>query len=150
MGVLISLVILQLFYKLRGWRLITPVAALIFLLIIHSVEYLTAFQNRRYVIKQVNEYLAQFKFQDKPVIGPWAGTCNWESKALTLPVWHGAFNFKDPVHNFSPAIIISEPDEEDSGFNYSKQQIDLTAISDSIKHYKIGHWNVNLYWIKNE
>jgi hypothetical protein len=148
MGLLISLVIVYTFSKFRRAKLLIPSAVIIILGVFHASNYFRALQNRHYVIRDINAYLAEYNFGKRPVLGPWAASCNWESGAITVPVWYNALNYKDPVGTYKPAMIISEADEMESGYAYKNQKIDLVTISDSVKTFQLAAWQIHLYWMR--
>jgi hypothetical protein len=150
MGLLISLVITYLLIKLKGLKLIIPYSAIVILLYFNCIDYFKAFQNRHYVISNMNEYLSRYNFGNSPVIGQWAATCNWESGAMTIPILQNDPNYKDPITSHKPAMVISEVDEMESDYAYKNQQIDLASISDSVKKFQLSVWQIHFYWIKKQ
>jgi hypothetical protein len=150
MGFVISLVIVYLLSTLKGFKLMIPYSIIAILLFLHSIDYFKALQNRHYVIRDINKYLSHFDFGDRPAIGPWAASCNWESGAITFPVWYNTLNYEDPINTYKPAMVISEFDEKESDCAYKNQNIDLAAISDSVKKYQLSAWQIHLYWIRKK
>ena len=47
-------------------------------------------------------------------------------------------------------VIIAETDEQDSEQAWKDQDIDLAAISDSSRSFRIGHWDVVIFWISEK
>lgn len=117
-------------------------------LILQVVSYQKTLSNRTFEIREVNRYLASCSGEEDTVIGAWAPSFTWKSNSRSFPVWNGFLNFQDPLNSFHPRAIVSEPDEEDSNQAYLHQSIDLNLISDSVKTFKIGLWDVNIYWVK--
>jgi hypothetical protein len=148
MGLVISVVLVYLLYSLKGAKLIIPYCVISALVLFHSFDYYRALTNRHYVLKDINTYLSHYDFGERLVIGTWAASCNWESGAITIPVWQDLLNYKDPINTYNPAMVISEADEGESDGTYKKQNIDLASISDSVKQYQLRAWQINLYWIK--
>jgi hypothetical protein len=145
-GLLISLVIEKLFH-FKYWR----IAA--FLLIIvslqqHSVYYWQSYKRRTYNIKELNSYLGNYNLKGETVLGAWAPTACWETGAKTLPVWNGFLNWKNPIENFHPRIVISELNEAESDNAFNSQGINLTEASDSMRTFMIWRYEVGVYWIK--
>jgi hypothetical protein len=108
-----------------------------------------AFNSRRYSISECNSYLSENLSENDLVIGAWAPSLTWEGRARSFPVWYGFLNYEDPIAKYNPRVVVSEIDQVDSEMAYQKQGIDLFAISDSVKTYKIGIWNVGIFWISN-
>jgi hypothetical protein len=92
--------------------------------------------------------LSHFNFGNHPVIGAWAPSLCWKSNAISYPVWKDYFNDTDVIEEQDPAIIISEPDEEDSNQAFSSRGIVLDEYADSIKYFKVNRWGIKLLWIK--
>jgi hypothetical protein len=152
MGLIIALVLLE-FMKMKGknklsW-LIKALSVLLFLSfgIKNGRDYISALKNRKFTISSVNHYLAAYKFQDRPIVGAWAPSLSWESRAITFPVWKDYFNDGDVIKKYNPAIIIAETDEEDSNQAFSSQGVDLDLLADSIKYFTINRWSLKLLWI---
>lgn len=124
------------------------VGAILVIFFQNASEYLDSLERRTYVIRHANSYLARHLAPEDVVIGAWAPSLTWESGSRALPVWGGFLNDDDPVKRFKPRVVISEPDEQDSEQAYRNQGIDLAAVSDSVKAFRIGDWEIYLYWIK--
>ena len=154
MGLLISVVISELlfhpiFQKRNG--LVKIVSFCIFMLLFcqNITTLYTTYRQRTFVLKEANAYLAKYSY-NQPIIGAWAPALCWDCKARTLPVWNNFLNYKNPIQEYKPRIIISETDETDSEKAYLANGIILSEKADSVKKYHIGSWDVNLYWIKPE
>lgn len=111
-------------------------------------NYFKTLERREFTLREANRYLADHLDKDDLVIGAWAPSLTWESGSRSFPVWGGFLNDADPLVKYSPRVVVSEPDEQDSEQAYSRQGIDLKAISDSIRSYPAGNWIVNIYWLK--
>jgi hypothetical protein len=154
MALIMALVILELL-SMKGkssvMNLTIRAIALIFILafaIKNGSSYYETIQRRTFNITAINNYLAQFDFKDRPVLGSWAPSLSWKSKAITFPVWRNYFNDKDVINTYHPAMIIAETDEEDSNQTYQLSGIDLNSASDSVKTWTVNYWTLKLYWIR--
>lgn len=153
MGMIISLVT---FETLRSKSLTLPYAigkllAAIMILILsiqNGKNYTDAFSRRTFAIHDINQYLASVDLGEGPVIGAWAPSLSWNSKALSYPVWKGYFNDKAIFEEIKPRLIVAEVDEEDSGQAFLSNGIDLDAHADSIRHFRVNHWDLKLVWVK--
>lgn len=152
MGLLISLVLFEfistktkkpLVYIAKG----VSVLLLITIGIKNSIDYSSSLKRRTFVISEINSYLGKYNFQNRPVIGAWAPSLSWESKAISFPVWKDYFNDKDVINTDNPAVIIAETDEEDSNQAFSSQGVDVDTYADSIKYFTINKWKLKLIWI---
>lgn len=153
MGLLMALVVYELLImkvKTLTVRLLKvfSVVILIFMGIKNFQDYSLSFKNRTYAILTVDNYLSHFNFGSHPVIGAWAPSLCWKSNAISYPVWKDYFNDTDVIKEQDPAIIISEPDEEDSNQAFSSRGIVLDEYADSIKYFKVNRWGIKLLWIK--
>lgn len=155
-GFFIALIIREILFKLSLYpsglrnKLKISIATLIVLVItiININDYIKVLQRRTFAIKSANEYIAQGYEGKGPVLGAWAPSLTWKSDARALPVWDAFLNYKEPIAQFNPEIVIAESDEEDSNQAYLKQGIDLKQSADSSKSFTIGKWNVVIYWMK--
>jgi hypothetical protein len=119
---------------------------------VNGFDYYGLYSRRQSSMAEMNDYMKRtIKDPDRVVMGLWAPAITWKSKSHTVPVsWYYDFmNNKNILTGYKPIAIISEPDEADSGGRYMHQDIDLNAISDSVKHFNVGKWNLNLYWINS-
>ncbi len=132
-------------YKIWGAYLVLSISLLVVLN--NTFINYDIYKTRTYDLKKLNNYLGQFTFDDRPVIGPWAPSCCWQNNARTFPVWNNYFNDIDPVKTNNPRIIISEHDEEESDRTYRSQGIDLSGISDSIREFDVWRYQLKIYWI---
>lgn len=154
MAFTVSLVLAELFENRRSFsrpaaRIAATFAVLVILLTFafNMIRYSDSHQYRTYRIREVNDYLAVHAEKSDVIIGAWAPTVTWKCNARAFPVWDGFLNYKDPINNFRPRAVISEPDEEDSNQAYADQGIDLYARSDSVRSFRIGLWKVSVFWI---
>lgn len=146
-GLLMSVFLVMLAEKFAKYRwVVFLIIGLILLFNLYDNS--KALHNRKYQLKEVNDYLASYQLKNSVMIGPWAASCNWESNAKTLPVWNNYFNWKDPVNKYKPAIIISEFNEVDSDSAYSRQGIKLSEISDSSRTFDVWTTKLVVYWMR--
>ena len=124
------------------------IMVLLAMIAINVYNYADTYRHRTFVIRDTNKYLSKGLEPDQVVIGAWAPSLTWDSKAKALPVWNNFLNYQDPVNRFKPRVVISETDEQDSEQAYSSQGINLQNLADSTTTVKIGQWEVRIYWIK--
>jgi len=156
MGLLISLVLTEVIlasdhlkrrFKFLPGILVIALTSLF--VVVNMDDYIEAYRGRIYNIRNANEYLEKhLPENDDLVIGAWAPTMTWTSKARSFPVWYGFLNYEDPIRQYGPRVVISEIDEIDSEKAYAKQGIDLTSESDSVRIFQIGSWDVGIFWMK--
>ena len=156
MGLLMSIVLNELLKKSlkpegkRAISEISKVLAYLIILVLLSINifnYFSTLQSRDYKIRDTNRYLAKTIEPGDTALGAWAPSLTWDCKARAIPVWNNFLNFKDPIGNYNPRIIISEIDEQDSEQAYKSQGIHLDELSDSTKTIKIGQWEVCIYYL---
>lgn len=156
-GFIIAIIINELltnkirFISLKVLFRVAAVSALIYLLYYNSNNYIKQYQKRTFAIKEINEYFANYNFDNRPVIGAWAPSLTWKSNALTLPVWNNYFNYFGINHvleKYQPKIIITETDEADSGQAYTLNGINFETAAYSILHKEIHNWNIKIIWLK--
>ena len=156
MGLLISIVLNEIisFRQEKGKRVslltvmkATAICLILILLSINITNYFNTLERRSYVIRDANEYLADRLNPGDLVIGAWAPSLTWKSKAKAIPVWNDFLNFEDPVNRLNPRAIIAETDEQDSEQAYRSQGIILDELTDSTKIMTIGQWKVGMYWV---
>jgi hypothetical protein len=155
MGMVMAVVLLELFrLKGRSWYLVTAKVLLAFVLmsffIRNASSYYDSLKRRTFVIKELDNYFARYDFGEQPVMGTWAPSLTWKSRAKTYPVWMNYMNDKDIINKYNPSVIIAEHDEEDSNQAYSLQQIDLISLSDSVRTAKVNEWTLKIYWLKKD
>jgi hypothetical protein len=155
MGMIMSLVLWEFLQLKIKRKSIFAVKAIVVLMLFslgakNAMDYYTALQNREFNIRNINNYLAKEDFGKNPIIGSWAPSLTWKSKAVSFPVWKNYFNDKDVLDNYKPAVIITEWDEEDSGGAYSSNGIVIDTYADSIKYFKVNRWSLKILWIKTD
>lgn len=153
MGLIMALVVNELLF-IKGKNVnvgllkVFSIVILILLGIENFKDYSYSYKNRSFAILKVDTYLSHFDFGNKPVIGAWAPSLSWKSKAISYPVWKDYFNDSDVIKEQNPAIIISETDEEDSNKAFSSRGIVIDEYADSIVYFTVNHWNLKLLWIE--
>lgn len=130
--------------KLR-YILIFPVFAVLY---VNTKDIAASYNSRTTVISEVNNYFSSIRFENKKILGPWAACMNWESDAIILPVWDHYLNYKEPIKKYNPVAIVTEANEDDSNQAFIKQGIYLNGISDSVRTFKIGSFQLNVFWIR--
>jgi len=106
-------------------------------------------QRRTYDIQTVYEYLEKSDIDiRKPVLGIWAYTLASESKAPTIGIRHNYLNDKDPIRTCRPQLVITEFNQAESDSAWARQGIDLEAISDSVRRFKVWRYDLEFYWIR--
>ncbi|MFC1731215.1 hypothetical protein ACFL6I_12845 [candidate division KSB1 bacterium] len=148
-GLLIAVVFAGLAHLNRYLKYITIIIVLL-VIAQNTISNYEVYKRQSWDIKYVNDYLSQYDFQEQPVIGSWASTMSWDSKAITFPVWNNYFNYKDPINTYNPRIVVSENDESESDHTYESQGIDLKTVSDSSRIFKIWRYTVIVYWMKEK
>jgi len=82
------------------------------------------------------------------VLGIWAYTLASESKAPTIGIRHNYLNDKDPIRTCRPQLVITEFNQAESDSAWARQGIDLEAISDSVRRFKVWRYDLEFYWIR--
>jgi hypothetical protein len=150
MGLIITIVCSQALLSNNGFIKNTSFLIFICLFIFNLYTYYQGWNNRTFNIYNTNKYLSNFNLTNKSIIGPWSPSLTWYSKSKTYPVWHTFYKTKSPIKKYAPAIVISERNEDDSNQAYQYLNIDLNAISDSVKTVQIASWKVNIYWLRQQ
>ncbi len=154
MAAINSLVVFEIFRllflekKYQRWVFI-PSLLFAIVLFFNLNNYQNAYERRTFDIRRINQYLAQYEFGDQPIIGAWAPSLTWKTKAKTYPVWGEYFNDKGILTKQKPAIIISELDESDSSQAYQSQDIQIDQHADSIRYFQIHNFKLKILWMKN-
>ncbi len=151
MGVFTSVVFAHLLSSKQFLVLKLSVTLIVFLLFGNNlICYTRAFQNRTYTISNLNRYFASQNLESKVVIGNWAAGLTWKSKSLSYPVINGLLAGGNPFQEYKPTIVVSEPDEDESGKAFNAAGINLNELADSVRQTKIANWNINIYWMNQE
>ena len=128
--------------KAAGWAIATIV------LLINGSYWVKAYNARTFQIQALNNYIAATANNKRTMLGTWAPTACWNSRNTTLPVWEGYFNDIGFMETHQPQAIITEVDERDAGYIFSKRGINLKQQSDSIRVFRIAEWDVAVHWMK--
>lgn len=105
------------------------------------------YSQRKYSLQEANEYLHTNIKTEAPVIGNWSPTFTWLVKNENLPVAHWVINDEKIFTTVFPEVIVTEWDENESDGAYVKRGIILKDVSDSVRAFHIGKWDVNVWWI---
>ena len=155
MAAINSLVIFEIFRLLslekkhQRWILI-PSLLFAIVLFFNLNNYQNTYERRTFDIRKINQYLAQYEFGDRPIIGAWAPSLTWKTTAKTYPVWGEYFNDENILTKQKPAVIISELDESDSSQAYQSQNIQIDQHADSIRYFQIHNFKLKVLWMKND
>ncbi len=112
--------------------------------------YTESLARRTFVMDEIGSYLEATNMKESTVLGVWATGLAAKTEAHTLPVWNNFMNYNDPIFTYKPRVVISESNEAESSQAFISQDINLEAISDSIRHFDIWRYHVNIYWISPE
>ncbi|MBL7905494.1 MAG: hypothetical protein JNL22_10780 [Bacteroidales bacterium] len=128
---------------------ILPLIASVF--VWNTIQVYNSWQRRTFDIKAVKEYLEKSDIQkDQPVLGIWAYTLASGSEAPTLGIRYNYLNDKNPIQAYKPRLVISEFNQAESDSAWARQGIDLTALSDSVKRFKVWRYDLDFYWIRQK
>lgn len=121
---------------------------LVLFFIVNAVSYVTLLSGRQFNLKNANDYFSKtlHNLPDALVLGSWAPSFTWGSKAITKPVWYHYMNDENILEQH-PTLILSEPDEAESNRAYAQNNIQLYQHADSTRRFAIGKWEVIAYWI---
>lgn len=110
-------------------------------------NYSNFYASRKHEIIKTCKYFSNYDFDKKPLMGTWAPSLTWDSKAYILPVWDNYFNNENILEKFNPKIIITENEEQDSNHAISKKNMDIWSRNDSIIYRKVGDWYLKIIWM---
>jgi hypothetical protein len=153
MGMIMSLVLWE-FIQTKGKGKPVFVLKIIAILMLFSfgikntMDYYSSYQERKFNIQKINTYLSGYDFKERPVIGAWAPSLSWKSKALSFPIWKDYFNDDEVIENYNPSVIIAELDEEDSDGAFLSRGIDIDSFADSNRFFIVNRWELKILWIK--
>lgn len=108
--------------------------------------YVQSLMGRTYQVQTINAYLQKTATGKRVMLGTWAPTACWESGNITMPVWE-TYN-DDNFMQHHPQAIITEVDERDAGYIFSKRGVNLKEQSDSVRVFTIAEWQVAVHWMK--
>lgn len=123
---------------------------MVFLIVFNGNEIFASFKSRRYAIQRVNNYLGSYDLKDKTLLGTWSSSFSWQNKARTIPLWKAYFYHQNPLQKFSPNVVITEVNEAESDSAFIKNHIDLFAISDSSRTFRVNFWRINVHWLSKK
>jgi hypothetical protein len=110
--------------------------------------YIKMLNSRTYKIQQCNNYMEKITNQNDIVIGPWAPTLTWQTKCTTYPIWAVYTKNADILKTYSPKIIVSEIDQNDSDGAFRKSNLNIEVMADSLTQTQIAFWKINIYRVK--
>ncbi len=151
-GIMVSLVLWEFNFsgiKYSSFVRITSLILLVIFAISNGLAWYRTLNERTWSMEQTENYLTQFNFNERPIAGAWATAIGWQCKAITFPVWNKYFNYSDVLEKYNPAMVIAESDESDSDGAFRDAGVSLENFSDSVKTAEVQHWNLKLYWMKN-
>ena len=106
----LACLILMILFESKRFKIFTIIVSI--LLLIGQVNIYTKLINERtYAIREINMYFAKDKLENKLALGAWAATCTWNAKCNSMPIWDQYFNYKSPLTNLKPNLIIIEKNE---------------------------------------
>jgi hypothetical protein len=130
-------------------RIVIPVV--IILTVLNLRFFYQTWKRRTFDIQTVQKYLEKSSLERSiPVLGIWAYTLASESKAPTIGIRNNYLNDKDPIRTYHPQLVITEFNQAESDSAWARQGIDLAAISDSVRRFKVWRYDLDFYWIKPE
>ncbi len=129
---------------LMKWRLVTmlPIAVLVGL---NTITLLQSTQRRTYAIQSINGYIKAANIGDDVVLGQWAPTLTWQIKSMTYPYIEGI----EPKikANKHCRLLVTEEGEEKM-LHAMLQGLSTNPAIDSTVYRTIGHWKLQLTWLK--
>ena len=129
--------------------LILPLITAVF--IWNAIQVKSSWQRRTFDIRAVKEYLGKSDIpKDQPVLGIWAYTLAADSKVPTLGIRHNYLNDKDPIRTYKPRLVITEFNQAESDSAWARQGIQLTAVSDSVRRFRVWRYDLDFYWIRQK
>ncbi|MBK6965653.1 MAG: hypothetical protein IPH20_17445 [Bacteroidales bacterium] len=129
---------------------IKTILPVIFIIAVWNLTFVyQALHRRTFDIEAVQTYLENSSLDGKsPVLGIWAYTLAAESKAPTIGIRYNYLNDKDPIRTYKPKLVIAEFNQAESDSAWARQGIDLAAISDSVRRFKVWRYDLDFYWIR--
>jgi hypothetical protein len=106
------------------------------------------YAERKYAVAEANAYIKSIYTGKGPIIGNWAPALTWGIPVHTYPVSVGFLNHSKILTTLKPEIIISEPEQQDTGNAFAIDGVDFNQSALSVKSFKIGEWTVNIYKMK--
>jgi len=124
------------------------IAGLAIIFTINVLFIYDSYTNKTYDIAAVNQYLKNYNFQNKTILGVWSHTLARSTKAQCITVKRNYLNFHNPIEHFKPVIVATEHDEADSDSVFIKQDVFLDKLADSSVSFHVWKYKINLYWLK--
>ena len=103
---------------------------------------------RTYIMKELNSYIKSTIPGQGIIVGNWAPSLTWEVPNETMVVASHFLNDEKMFTTVQPVAIVTEEDEADSDGAFKNRGIDLGARSDSIRHAKVGRWQLEICRIR--
>jgi len=150
MGFFISVVMGYYLSQAKFMHRSIAISCLLALFLLNSYFYKQAFFSRSYTVQKMNSYFQKLTSEKDVVIGPWAPSFTWETKCFSYPIWANFLGERNIVKYYCPDFIVSEYNQEDSGFAYKKNDINLDDYCDSLTQVKVALWNLNVYMVKKQ
>lgn len=114
----------------------------------NTMDYVHVYKRRSFQIQKINHYLAANSFsKEHPVMGQWAASLCWNTRAYTLYLERNLFHDKDVFKTYHPQFIICEEDEKDIDSAFIKEGVHLDSLADSIRYFPVNKWKLKLVWI---
>lgn len=129
-------------YQYKG----VAVAAISIAIIVNAFFYVQSLTGRTYQVQTLNTYLQKTATGKRVMLGTWAPTACWKSGNISMPVWE-TYN-DDNIMQHRPQAIITEVDERDAGYIFSKRGVNLKEQSDSVRVFTVAEWQVAVHWMK--
>ncbi len=118
------------------------------LLLNHAWRINRLYQERTYVLEDTSSGIAEHYTDIKrPALGAWAPSLTWGTAIVTIPVWDHFTQSTDPVEKYNPALIITEPKEEDSQQAFYNRGIFPETQALTVDSVVVAKWPVKLYWM---
>ena len=102
---------------------------------------------RTYSVKRMNEFFEASAKKGDVVIGPWAPAFTWNAKVVSYPIWLDFLGGRDIMKHYKPDFIVSEPNEEDSGEAYKKNNIYFDQVGELVHTDHVALWDLVVYKI---
>jgi hypothetical protein len=148
MGFLMSVVIGYYLFQATIIERLLAISCLLAMFLMNSYFYKQAFFSRSFSVKNMNTYFRKLTSEHDVVIGAWAPAFTWETKCYSYPIWTNFLGERDIMNYYRPNFIVSEYNQEDSGFAYEKNEINLDDSCDSLTQSKVALWKLNVYRVK--
>lgn len=145
---IIVCVTITLLFKSSSLRKVMAVIIIAVLMGFQGKELLHSYKNRSYDLQTANHYLKSCGLDNELAIGSWVSAINWDTPVLGIPLWNNYFNWKNPIEQYKPRLVITEDDQADVELAFKQQNINLAEMSDSVRTFSFWRYKVKCYWIK--